>query len=449
MPEDPFRLTEPGPAPAQPFDLPPIRSTTLTSGVRAFTVERHTLPVVALRVVVGRGAVGAPPGVASLAAAALLEGTKWSSGLAIHQRFAEMGALVSTAASYDAIAIDVKVPTPNLRSALEVVDDILRAPAFPVDETERVKARLLADMALRASRPQGVAASQLAALLYPPGHPYRESVEGSEEAIRAVGRVDLERFWRAAAVPPLTAFIVAGDIDDGTTLGMLRKLFDGWSGAAPPAAPALPPVATTGAAKLVLVDRSNDRQCVVSIGWLVADRDSDDVPALRALAATLAQGTSGRLDRLLRGERGETYDVQATLTPGVGASEFVITASLERERTADALRESLGEIERLRTQSLPASDEPGARAVLRSVMWHSFETSDDVVSALTDSVVHRDPVDRLRARLLAPTAVRFDQVQRVASKYLTSESRHIVIVGDASRVRPSLEALGLGEIVVR
>jgi predicted Zn-dependent peptidase len=249
-------------------------------------------------------------------------------------------------------------------------------------------------------------------------------------------------------VPPVTSFIVAGDIDDGATLGTLRRLFDDWSGAGQPAPAKLSPLAATAGARLVLVNRANDPQCVVRIGWLVADRESEDIPALRALAATLAQGALGRLGRLLRVERSETYGVRATLAPHTAASEFVVTASIERDHTADALREALAEIERVRTPSGLESETPNARALLRDLTWQSFDTSDDVVSMLTDPVLHRDPIDRMRERLLAPTGVGPEQVQRVAAKYLTDEARRIVVVGDASHVRESLEALGLGEIAV-
>jgi predicted Zn-dependent peptidase len=449
-PDDAFRHTRPGLTPSPPFDLPPIRSVTLGNGMHVVIIERHGPPIVAIRVVVGRGSIGAPPGVASLTAASLLEGTKWSPSLAIHERFAEMGAAVSTAASYEALTIDVKVPAPNLRPALEILDDILHAPTFPIEEVERVRARVLADLAYRSSRPEDIAALQLAAVLYPPDHPYHDPAEGSEDAIRRVGRIDLERFWHSSAVPPLTSFILVGDMEDLATLGMLRQLFEGWSGAAPPALPRPPPVATTTPERLVLVDHPNDPQCVMRVGWLVADRNSEDIPALRTLAATLAYGTSGKLDSLLRRQRGETYDVRATLTPRIGVSEFVVAASVERDKTVDALRETLAEIERMRTQSLVPSDLPDARAVLRSsLQLHSFESSEDVVIMLTDPVVHRDAVDVFRRRLLAPVGVRPEQEQLVASRYLTSPSRRVVVVGDASRVRPSLEALGLGEIAVR
>jgi predicted Zn-dependent peptidase len=387
----------------------------------------------------------APPGVASLAAATLFEGTKWSVGLAVHQQLAKMGATASATASDEAMAIDVMVPAPNLRPALDIVADILRAPTFPAERIEPVKARLLADVAHEMSRPQGIAASQLLAILYPPGAPHRVLAEGREAAIRQVDRTDLERFWQSSAVPPLTSFIVAGDIDDGATLGMLRRFLDDWSGAAPPATPRPPSLAAPAGARVVLVDRAEDPQCVVRLGWLVADRESEDIPALRALTPILARS----LVQLLRVERSETYGVQAALVPQAGASEFVVTASIERDRTADALRESLAEIERLRTQLSVQSSTPSARALFRDVIWQSFETSSDVVNVLADSVLHRDPIDRVRARLLAPTGVRPEEVQRVASKYLTNESRRIVIVGDASRIRPSLDAIGLGEIAVR
>ncbi len=229
----------------------------------------------------------------------------------------------------------------------------------------------------------------------------------------------------------------------------MRRLFERWVGAAPADLQKPPAAVTPPGPRLVLVDHGAEPQCAVRIGWLVPDRGSEDIPALRFLAGSLAHGALGRLGQLLRVDRSETYGVHAALEPRAGVSEFVVSTSIERVSTADALREALAEIERVRAEGAAGLDAPAARVLLRDLAWESFETSDDVVTLLTDPVLRRAPIDPLWQGLLAPTGFDPAQAAWVASKYLTSESRRIVVVGDASRVRSPLEALGLGEIAVR
>jgi zinc protease len=443
--DEPFRARAPEVIQAPSPALPAAVETTFANGVQVITMKRTGLPVVAVRVAVARGAAQANTGLAAFVAAMLFEGTSHREGLVVHQVLMEIGATFSASAAYDAVAIDAKVPSWNLLPALTLLVDVLRDASFPADKVERVRARRLEKIDQNASTPAAIASEQLGELLYDAAHPCHFTVDGDAAATRRVRREELLTFWRSAAVPPLTGFLIAGDFDRGEVESKLHELVDDWSGAAPASKDLPEGMALTGA-PVVLVDHAGDPQSVVRIGWRVPGRNSPDIAPLRALAESLARGTTGRLNRVLRHQRGETYGVDSSVTGRADSGEFVISAAIERDRTADALREILSEVERARTGPFDAGE---VHARMEARLWQSFETSSDAVAVLTATAVYREPIERFFARWRGSNEVQPEELVRAATRYLTPQSRALVIVGDASSVRPSLGSVGLGNIVVR
>jgi zinc protease len=447
-PEDAFRAQSPE-ALRVPFPtLPAAAETTFPNGVRVITMRRSGLPVVAVRAVIARGASAAPEGVAPFAAAMLFEGTRRHDADAIHDSFADMSGAFHASATHDAVTVDVKVPSWNASPALDLLTQVVREASFPANKVEPARMHRLGAIDDRASASALLATDQLDVMLYPPGHPYRVPADGDADAMRRVQREDLEAFWRAAAVPSQTTFVVAGDLDRAAIESKLHALVDDWSGP-PAAAPKVPEATAASGPRVVFVDHAGDSQSVLRLGWLAPDRDSPDLPALRAVAAALARSVTGRLDKVLRGQHGETYDVASWVTGRASSNEFVITTSVERDRTADALREILAEVARVRKQALDESEMPALHAGLEERLWQSFETCSDAVEAFTPAAVYREPLDRFFVHLRAATEVRPDDALRAAARYLAPESRALAVVGDASHVRASLDGLGLGDIVLR
>jgi zinc protease len=438
-PDEPFRAQPPERPDFVSPPLPEVHSA-MAGRVRAITLERHALPIVAIRIVVARGAAQAPPSVASLAAATLFDGTATSKRRAVQETLADMGATFWASASQDAVTIDAKVPASNVLPALKVLAHVLRAPGFPAEWVDIERAERLSAMARAEATPATLAWLRLDEALYPVGHPYHVPAQGDRASMARVTRDDLLRFWGAAAIPAQTTVVLAGDFDRAAVEARIHALFDDWSATADPAPPIPAPAA--GASRLVLVNHPGDSQAVVRVGWLVGDRDSADLGPLRVLAGALAHDSTGTLDWVLRGERGETYGVGASVTPRPGASEFVIGAAIETDKTADALAVITKEIERVRSHPLDSSEIPGAVGRTNVFTWQSFETTSNAVAALTPAAIHGDPLDRFLNRVAVPRIVGGEDLQRVAQKYLSPESRVVVVVGDASRLRPGLEAAG-------
>jgi len=448
--DESFRTHAPQTAQAEAPPLPVVEETRFSNGVRVLTVERHGLPVASVGLVVGRGALAAPPSVASLAAEMLFADTSMHEGLALRQLLAEMGAHWDRSASHDGVSIDATLPATNVNAALPVLVEVLRASTFPADQIDLARSRVDVRIAHQASDPTSAAAQELDAWLYPAGHRYRVSVDGDAGSLRRAGSQDLLEFWHRCAIPALTTVIVAGDLDRAAVVTRLHGLLDDWAGAPVDTAP-LPRIDATPNARVVLLDHSGDSQAVVRLGWLVPDRGDPDIPMLRTLATALGHDATGRLGvlhRSLRIERGETYGVQSFVWPRPGASEFVVTTSIERDRLVDALRELFSAIERVRSRPLDEHELPAARSLSDMLTWRSLETSHDLVNALTTVAVYNEPLGAFYDRLRA-LSVSAETLRTVAKRYLVPESRVIVVVGDARYVRPALAEVGLTGVPVR
>jgi zinc protease len=413
-------------------------------------LERHSLPLASIGIVVARGAAQAPAGVAQMTARMLFEDTTRTEGERLRQDLSEMGADWNASAVDDAITIDAKLPAANAGEALRVLTEVLRSRAFREDRIDLKRSQLIASLDHDATSPKGASEKALEAMLYPVGHPYREPAAGYPEAVKRVRRDEMVAFWRASAVPSLTTYIVAGDVDRSAVVTELGTLVGDWSGSGSARTP-LPEAGSPAGPRTVVLDHPGDPQAVVRIGWLGPDRDSPEIPKLRTLAATLGQDAAGRvgsLHRALRIERGETYEVRVSIAPRLGASEFVIETAVERDSAGDALRAIFAAIEHVRTKPVDEVELLGTRDILRVREWKSLETCSDVVAALTPVAAYGEPLDTFFRELRGTTSSR-EELQAVAKRYLGEPSRAVVVVGDAARLNPELEGAGLSDLAVR
>ncbi len=445
MPDEEFRQTPPPPGASVHRALRDIRETRLPNGVRFLALEQHELPFVNIRVVVGRGAGGAPVGVAAFATQMLFQGTSLRRDGVLRQAFNEMGAVYDADVSSDAVTLDVKVPAPSLRPALVRISDILRNSTFPAEDLELIRRAQLTTLDTWKTLPAVLASVTMGSILYPPGHPLHEPYAGTAESVKRLTRADLQRFHSAAFAPATTTLIVVGDFESAKLASAFETIFGGWTGVAAPLAP--PPLRPQAKPRsIVIVDRPGDTQSNIRIGCVGVPRDDSDVPALRVLSAILGGSLVSRLNRNVRWTHGFSYHVDARFNFGRAAQTFAISAAVEREHTAESVKEVLRELDRIRAEPVDARELSEGRS---DSVTRGWETQGDTVGALTPTAIYGDPLESFMPRILAPLEVTAEDVQRVAKAHLPTESMQIVIIGDASRIRSDLEALHLGELTVR
>ena len=102
------------------------------------------------------------------------------------------------------------------------------------------------------------------------------------------------------------------------------------------------------APRLAVVPREGAAQSELRIGHLSARRDTPDYPALLVMNAVLGGQFVSRVNLKLREEKGYTYGARTGFDWRRGLAPFALQASVHTAATADAIRDSLAELDAIR-----------------------------------------------------------------------------------------------------
>jgi predicted Zn-dependent peptidase len=156
-----------------------------------------------------------------------------------------------------------------------------------------------------------------------------------------------------------------------------------------------------------------------------------------------------RINLNLRQDKGYTYGVRTGFDLRRGLGPFVLQTSVQTEVTADAIRESLREIDDLRGRRPATPDEIAlARASITRGYPRGFETAQQVARGVAQLALHGLPDSYFEEFVPRVESVTEADVSRVASQYLDLARMVTLVVGDHDRVASSLGTLNLGEPMV-
>jgi len=251
-----WRKDAPKAGPASALHLPVPEKLKLSNGLTVLYSERPGLPLVAANLVLHAGSGVNPvdrPGLASMTARMLQQGTATRSALQIADRAADLGATLNSGAGTDTTGISTRSLSRNFPDALELLADVALHPTFPQSEIERVRSERLTSIMQEKDEPFSLAVRVLTAALFGAHHTYGYPDSGTTESIKAISRDDLEHFWKQNYFPDDAALVVTGNIKLAALKPLLEKHFGAWKPGRP--APAAMGSPETTDAKLILVDR--------------------------------------------------------------------------------------------------------------------------------------------------------------------------------------------------
>jgi zinc protease len=195
----------------------------------------------------------------------------------------------------------------------------------------------------------------------------------------------------------------------------------------------------------VVVPREGAAQSELRIGHLAARRDTPDYSALLVMNAALGGQFVSRVNLKLREEKGYTYGARTGFDWRRGLAPFSLQASVHTASTADAVRDSLGELEAIRgTRPLSDAELALAKASLTKGYPRNFETAQQVARSVAQLALYRLPDTYFEEFVPKVNAVSGDDITRVARRYLDPSRLTTLIVGDHSAIAESLDSLGFG-----
>jgi zinc protease len=288
-------------------------------------------------------------------------------------------------------------------------------------------------------------------LLYD-GHPYGHLAIGSDTALRTLLLEEVAAFHEGMFSPSSATLVVAGAMTHEDLRQAAENAFGGWSNspAAPPARVAanIEPSGRAGA-RLAVVPREGAAQSELRIGHLSARRNTPDYPSLLVMNAALGGQFVSRVNLKLREEKGYTYGARTGFDWRRGLAPFALQASVHTASTADAIRDSLAEIDAIRGhRPLSDSELALAKASLTKGYPRNFETAQQVARSVAQLALYDLPDTYFEEFVPKVNAVTGSDVVRVAEGYLNPAKLTTLIVGDHSAIADSLHGLGFGEAEV-
>src|SRR5687768_1206614 len=449
MRADRSRLPDVGPDPD--FAFPAIARHRLSNGLQVRTVEHQSMPVLTLVLQV-EGGTGADPsereGLAAITADMVDEGTGSLSAIEVSDALARIGAEYDVAVGADATVFTLTTLSRFADRGAALLADMLTKPSLRETDFDRVRQLRLDRLRQLKDLAPAVAERALLRLLYAT-HPYGHLSIGTDQALRRVSLGDVAAFHAGTCQPSRTTLVVAGALRHEQLLQVAEDAFGAWADetkhdfpAGPRAADMPAPAASPG---LVVVPRDRAAQSELRIGHLATGRNTPDYPALLVMNALLGGQFVSRVNLKLREEKGYTYGARTGFDWRRGPTPFTLQASVHTAATADAIRDSLAELEAIRTSRPPAEAELTlAKASLTRGYPRNFETAQQVARSVAQLALYGLPDTYFQEFVPKANAVTAAEVTQVAVRHLDPARLTTLVVGDHGVIEESLVALNLG-----
>lgn len=400
-----------------------------TSGVKAWLVEEHSVPLVALRFAFEGGALQDPPGkegLTSLLADLMTEGAGNLTNAALKERVSQLGLRLSVSGGRDAIYGGMETLTSRLQPAAELLQSILANPTLDPADIERTRSQRLTDLALRANNPSKIVLDRWYAEAFP-GHAYGRPVDGSAKSLGPLTRDDLKAQHARLLARNTLKVVIVGDIQKSTAVQLLDAIF----GALPARAElrAIDKI-TARPAPVPVVDEREQPLATAAFGLRSLPIDHPEYFALRVLNHIIGSGDfDSVLMEEIRVKRGLAYSVETALQQDATTAVLLGTFATKTEnmgRALDVLREVLAKIAR---DGPTKTQFENARSYLAGSFLLDYDTSGKVAGSLLGLWRDGEGPDALVTRVGRIKTVSMDDVRRVAGLVLRTDNLLVTVVG--------------------
>lgn len=363
----------------------------------------------------------------------------------ISQAIESLGGAVNASTDKEVTVFWSRVPARHYLVALDVVADLIRSPMLRESDVEAERRVIIEELRMYRDQPQDRVHTLVEELLYP-RHPLGWEIAGRQKVVRALTAADLRSFMERAYAPERTVVALAGRLDARDAIAAVTAHF-GDLRKRPPL-PVVPAPRAAAVRTKVLAKRGE--QAHLCIGWRGVPQDHAEKFVLDMLNAVLGEGMSSRLFLELREKRALAYDVHSYESNYADSGHLVIYAGVAPDRAAEALAVALGEVARLRDETVPEAELERVRDFNKGRIELRLEDTRGVSGWLAGQELFLGRVRGVEELCAIIDSIGPEDIQRAARQYLRPELAYVAAVGPratlATLAAPQAEVVEPGEL---
>ena len=405
-----------------------IRATRLDNGMQVVTDAMPDAHSVTIGFWVDAGSRDETPveaGASHFLEHLLFKGTETRSAHSIAEDIEAVGGDMNAFTTKEYTAFYTRLIDEDLDLGLDILSDIMWAPAFRPEEIDAERQVILEEINMHEDEPSDLVHELLHEALYP-GHPLGREVLGERSTIAAMTRDQIANYFTTRYTPPSLVVAASGNLDHDEVVAGIERRFTGRTGSAPARErPALAPV------RPLIVHHRTTEQAHLLVGMRSLDRHDDDRFTLSVLNQILGGGMSSRLFQEIREKRGLVYSVFSYRAAYLESGALAIYAGTAPGRAQEVLALIDDELDKLATGPISERELAVAKGHIKGSLALSLEDSAGRMNRIGRGHLIHGEVLSYEEVVARTEAVTHDDLRRVADRILANE-RVLAVVGPFS-----------------
>lgn len=431
--------------------FPEVKQFTLSNGLKVAMVERKTVPVVSMSLMVNAGYAAdqfGQPGLATLTGRMLTEGTQTRSSLQLSDQLADLGASLFSYSDLDNTYLRLSALKNHLDPSLALFTDVLLNPAFPQKDFERVQKEQLLNIKQEQAQPVAMGLRILPKLLYGSGHAYSNPFtgSGSEASVQKITRNDLVKFHNTWFAPNNATLVVVGDITESELKAKLEKSLATWK---PKTVPQknISEVKPAGKPAVYIIDKPGALQSIIFAAVVSPSAKDPEYETIQMANRILGGDFTSRVNMNLRENKHWSYGALTINLDAKGPSFFTAYAPVQTDKT----KESIVELQKELADYIGAR--PATEAEFKKVQGNAvlqlpgiWETNGSVLNTLQNALNYERGMSYLQNYASMLQHMKLSDVQKAAARIIQPAHITWVIVGDRSKIEKGIKELNIGPV---
>ncbi|EIW88576.1 peptidase [Alishewanella agri BL06] len=425
--------------------LPDTWTTVLDNGIQVLGSVSDETPTTSILLRIPAGSFHntvEQAGLASMMAALLNESTENYSTEQMSMALELLGSSVSFSASDNELNVFISSLSRNLPQTLQLVQEKLLRPAFNAEDFNRIKQQRLQSLAQAQKNASYLAERAVSKLMFGDSIAGQSSM-GSAESLQAMTLEQVSAFYQTHVKPQGAQLVTVSDLPQPQLQSLLADMAPQWQGKAPELALALPaPAIQQGAIYLVHKDQSPQSEIRIVRRTMPRDLTGDFYRA-GLMNFTLGGNFNSRINLNLREDKGYTYGARSGFGGDQQVGLFTASAAVRADVTRESIEEFLKELNNYQQNGMTAAELNFMRSAVNQSEALRYETPNAKLGFMAQMLEFNVGPEFTRERNQILQQASLEQLNALASQYLSPSEMVIVVVGEADKLKPELEKLQL------
>lgn len=430
---------------AAEFRLPAFETTRLPNGLTVYLMERHDVPLIAVRAVVKAGAVSdaANAGLANLTGDALLLGSSKYDKKTLDQTFDFRGGRIASGTTTESTSLNADFASADVDVLLPIFADAMLHPVFEAEEFGKLRSRTVDGLKQAKESPRNVVQTYYRSMLFGNGA-YANPVGGTVNSVTALQPQDAKKFHQSYYRPENAALVIVGDFKPSVMRAKLVTLFGSWKAAtAMPATPANGKV-EADKARVWLVNKSDAVETTFLFGGKGIARNDPDYVPLQVINTIVGGRFTSWLNDELRVNSGLTYGANSGFAPLAETGSFAVSSFTATPKTEAALALATKTYQRLWDKGIDAATLESAKAYVKGQFPPRFETNQQLAGLLGEMFVAKVGREQIDHFMRDVDGLNVDRAKQLVDKHFPRDKLQMLLIGKAESIRSI--AAGYGEV---